>query len=154
MYIPKSKFIIRSAQPGEFADEYVGPVLETSTGEFFAGSSLDTVSTRLTPSFEASSADLLRPFHEYITPTDQDFTVGFYTRFFLQINKTKRVMEVSLTQFREKRNNEGVSSVSLIWQLVGSRSKIKTQNEKTINDLIKEFPALPSILKDPLEFVL
>lgn len=153
MYIPKSKFIIRPAQLDEFTNGYTGPVLETSTGEFFAGSSLETVSTRLTPTFEASSTEIIRPFHEYVEPTDADFQAGFYTRFFLQIDKTKRVMEVSLTQFREKRNNEGVSSVSLVWTLVGGRDRIKTQNEKAVTDLQKDFPTLRVIVKDPLQFV-
>jgi hypothetical protein len=154
MYLPKSKFIIRPAELDEFADGYVGPVLETSAGEFFAGSSLDTVSTRLTPLFETELPQIERPFHQYVEPTDADYRSGFYTRYFLQTNRTKKIVEVSVTQFKEKRTAEGISAVSLIWQLVGSRSKIKTQNEKTVKDLTKDFPALPSILKDPLEFVL
>ena len=154
MYIPKSKFIIRPAKPAEFADGYIGPVLETSTGEFFAGSSLETVFIRLTPLTEVEPIEVERPFHQYVEPTDADYQAGFYTRFFLQTDRTKRVVEVSLPQFREKRNNQGVSAVSLIWRLVGNVDKIKTENEKTIKDLTKDFPALPSILKDPLEFVL
>lgn len=153
MYIPKSKFIIRPAKPAEFSNGYLGPVLETSAGEFFAGSSLQTVSIRLTPSTDLEPIEVERPFHEYVKPTNADYVLGFYTRFFLQTDKTKRVVEVSLSQFRDKRNNQGVSSTSLIWRLVGNADKIKTQNEKTIKDLTTEFPALPSILKDPLEFV-
>jgi len=154
MYIPKSKFIIRPAEIDEFADGYIGPVLETSTGEFFAGSSLDTVSKRLTPLSEVEPVQIERPFHQYVEPTDNDYVLGFYTRYFLQTNKTKKVVEVSAAQFKEKRTAEGISAASLIWQLVGSRSKIKTENEKAISNLTKDFPALPSILKDPLEFVL
>lgn len=154
MYIPKSKFIIRPAKPAEFTNGYVGPVLETSAGEFFAGSSLETVSIRLTPSADTEPIEVERPFHQYVEPTQEDYQAGFYTRFFLQIDRTKRVVEVSLTQFREKGNNEGVSAFSLTWKLTGSADRIKTENEKTIADLIKEFPTLSTILKDPLQFAI
>lgn len=154
MYIPKSKFIIRPAKPAEFSNGYLGPVLETSTGEFFAGSSLETVSIRLTRSTDTEPIEVERPFHQYMEPTDADYQAGFYTRFFLQTDRTKRIVEVSLTQFIEKRNNEGVSAVSLVWRLIGSADKIKIENEKTVRNLTKDFPALPSLLKDPLQFVI
>lgn len=154
MYIPKSKFIIRPAKPAEFTNGYIGPVLETSAGEFFAGSSLETVSIRLTPSADLEPIEVERPFHQYVEPTQEDYQAGFYTRLFLQVDRTRRVVEVSPTQFREKQNNEGVSGFSLIWRLTGSVDRVRAENEKAIADLAKEFPTLPTVLKDPLQFAI
>lgn len=153
MYIPKSKYTIRPAKLDEFTNGYLGPVLETSTGQFFAGSSLETVSTQLTPTLESSSAQLLRPFHEYLKPTEQDYQSGSYIRYFLQINKTRRVMEVSVSQFREKGKDEEVTSGFLVWRLKGNKDTIRTENLKAIETLQKDLPTLGAILKDPLQFV-
>lgn len=153
MYIPKSKYVVRPAKLDEFTNGYLGPVVETSTGKFFAGSSLETISTQLTLTQEAQPAERLRPFHEYIEPTEQDYEAGSYNRYFLQINKTKRVMEVSSSQFKEKFREEGVSGGFLTWRLVGSKNTINMENQKAIETLQKDIPALGAILKDPLQFV-
>lgn len=154
MYIPKSKFITRRAKPGEFVDGYVGPIIETASGEFFIGSSLDNVSSKLTPSSEIELLEVERPFHEYITPSEQDYQEGFYTRFILQTITTYRVVEVSQSQFLEKRNNSGVEGELFQWRLTGSEEVVQKENEKTLQSLIKDFPTIRAIIKTPLQFFL
>ena len=177
MYLPKSKYRIKNPPPGTFETEggieHTGPVIELSSGEVYAGDSIATVSTRLIPVEEQTPPQQdLPPFNEYVLPTEQDYEQGFFTRYLLRNQETKRVVETSKQQFDQKRNLPNIQPIEVEWLLTGAIEDrtvgtnvvnreiqlikikgVRTRNLETVQELEESFRGISLFLDDPLKFV-
>ena len=163
MYIPKNKYIVRSAKPGEFIDNYSGLVIETSKGEFFQGDSLEGIPNKLTKASNTLPASVdLKPFHEYIRPTEEDYEKGFFIRYIFMNNLTKRIVEVSKEQFNKKNNFSGFLRANFVWYIKGAIKDsfigttripgVESSNKLTLSNLKVDFPTIEELFNNPLEF--
>lgn len=158
MYLPKSKYRIIAAKPGEFRDsngrEYIGPVVETFTGACYPGTDPKTMGPRLTRN-EDKPAQSLGFYNIKRIPTEAEYRAGYMTRYFVQEVKTQKIIEVAPEAYQ----NADRSSILYIfqavnWILTGDRTKVQESNSATIQRLEQLMPGITSsrVLWDPLQF--
>lgn len=166
MYIPKNQYRKKQTYGGEFTKpdgtDYVGPYIETAKGLVLVGTVLDKNATRLTPKVKVDLTKIERPYNDYYGPTEQDYKIGQYVRYFIR-SKSGKFVEMSKDQWNEKRNQKRITSGRLTWLLRGpvndgkingfSFKGTSTKNRETLQKLEKEFPGISDFFKSTSEFV-
>lgn len=170
MYLPKSKYSIIVAKPGQYTlngKEYVGPVLVDYRGKTYAGSDPSNIKGEVIRT--TVDPEPVREVPAKIVPTEEDYGKGFMIRYFRQDNRSKKVDEIaSGSAF----SNTRYAYASASWILTGSlddreyqingRVKpviirgVRYKNEQTIQEMDKILPGISGsgILSNPEEFVL
>lgn|SRR5574344_102614 len=178
MFLPKSKYTVKQAKPGEYVQsdgtEYVGPIMETYTEEVFAGENpLDTTG-KLTSVVE-TDADLPTKTIHMIKriPTEEEYTKGSMVRYFCQDLRSLKVVEVLEKEYREGvvSDSKTYNYVSGSWILTGSLEDktykiqnfrveyvvpgVRSKNQKEIGRLEELVPGISSsgVLSNPAQFV-
>jgi hypothetical protein len=166
-YFPKQTINFRDSGPGEFVSrrtggDYEGPIMETSTGRFYAGRDPMNLSTELVKKSELSPAQfgfnreirlfndnkpyvfnktkkLKTPPSSRIGPTDKDYERGYYTRYYMyRTNDENNIFEISEKTFRDaaskkvKFDRNLYKIGSLVWALKGDVISI---NYNTLEDV-------------------
>ena len=169
MYLPKTKYRLSVAKPGEYrtaeGEPYVGSIVTTYLGESFAGQEPSTVGPRLEPvKYKASKPGFGQGRR---IPTEAEYRAGKMERYFKQDLRTYKVVELLPDEFQKaiKTRSPYYKLASGSWALTGSIESqvtgtytvpgVQERNEATIRELEREVPGITSskILYDPLEFV-
>lgn len=167
MYLPKNEYRIRQALPGEFirpnGEEYTGKYIETSSGTFYEGDSLEGTLSVITPAPSTEPINIPRPFNDYLGPTDRDYEKGFFTRYFTRDIRNGKFTELGLKQWREKRSLNYVTAGEFNWIITGPLNDgfinnipfkgVSTKNKETLQLLEKEYPGISNFFSNTLEFV-
>lgn len=194
--IQKDKF----TRGGELMDingnEYVGYYHLYSTGEIFSQSQYDEKkSIKLFPlrkdietpykklqisknsyqSFLRSDLNLVKykqPPYQITKPTKQDFSIGYYQRFFaVKRNDMDVIFEISKNEYNNYGNVGGINNFLYIvdtirWVLVGPEIDLKTDfgstvsygvvssNLRTLDQLSRKYPQIKKIFSNPEQFTL
>lgn len=127
MFLPKSKYTIKTASWGQFtlsgSEEgfYVGPYIETFTGKTYAGTDLLGAEKReLFPAVDYTPEPVQVKVN--IIPTEEQYLSGSMMRYFRQNTVSKVVEEIDEEEFK-KSKNWTVTSGS--WILTGSLDDVK-----------------------------
>ena len=181
-YIPKSKVSILDTPGGEFINKstgapYIGKYLELSNGKYYAGSNpsqlgqeliIPLSSNQLGNSRNSLSYNNLKPkitkFHSKVKsvypsksiPTDEDYTRGYYTRYFARkVNEPRGYMEVDVDIFnsisqRKKTYDFNLYEVgSFTWNL---KNGTTSSNFTNLQILERTFPFVSIIFPKLNEF--
>lgn len=173
-YFPRHTVNIISSKEGEFIfakskRPYNGPIIETNSGQFFAGSDSSNPGKELLKSSKfkgdnfGDNPEVIRYnnlkvnlkqerrkykniFSTKITPTEEDYERGHYKRYFLvRNNNTERVIEISEQahdDFFKKRSQYDhylYSAGVITWVLEGD---VYTSNFKTLENIMGEVPGI------------
>ena len=172
MYRPKGKISKPKYSNGTFekpdGTPYVGFYFEDSAGNLYSGKgpgkntkvlidSTDTEESKFTttPGFNFFSSEM-------IFPTEEDYENGFFIRYFLQDNRTTKIIEVGKDKYNNFRSKRNINSVSIEWLLntpienvekgpyvyFGSKAKNKETIEKQ-----EDIPNLSSYIKNFAQFI-
>ena len=167
MYLPKSKYKIKSASYGMFylsgsGGSYVGPYIEDYLGRTFAGTDILTAEERvLIPETTDESVYESREIQNDLTPEDERYLTGSYTRYFRQNTVSKVVEEITEDRLEE---DGPWKIVSGSWILTGSLDDVliygipyrgvRWRNQQVMNSWEEEIPGLTSALEiKPEDFV-
>ena len=169
MYIPKSKYKVKSTPGREFEDSkgntYVGSVITLYTGKSYAGTSPSDLGKELFPLYtfrnklEATDIELIQ---EYPKPTERDYTAGTYVRYFLIDRRDSKIYEVGKTKYTNLKSSNFVNRVSVNWNLTGPVEDTKVgdyiypgtgkRNQEIIDQLERAVPGFKDFLS-PEQFV-
>lgn len=158
MYLPKSKYRLITAKPGQFrtkdGSQYTGPVVETFTGACYPGTDPLTMGPRLTK-VEGKPSQSLGFYNTKRIPTVTEYQAGFMFRYFVQEVKTKKIIEIAPEAY-ENADKADISYIfqTVRWVLTGVRTGVLEKNLGTIKTLEQIMPGIISsrILWDPLQF--
>ena len=167
MYIPKNLYRIRQTFGGEFTtpegEDYIGPVVETSNGFNFSGPDLNTITGEVIPVPVRDLNKIERPYNDYYGPTEQDYKVGFFTRYFVRDKRNGKFSELSRKQWYEKKKLSYVTSGNIVWFITGRINDgvingipykgTSTRNRERLQLLETEFPGILNFFSDTSEFV-
>lgn len=167
MYIPKNKYKINQTFSGEISNTdgtpYVGPIIETSLGKVFQGSSLNGFPKSLVDSRRPSRTKIERPYNDYYGPTENDYTKGSYTRYFTRDKRNGKFTEMNKDQWSVKRNLNYVEGGKIQWLLTGpiqngSINNIpykgtSTKNREAVESLEQRYPGILNFFSNTSEFV-
>lgn len=174
MYIPKSQY--RKLKPSDLASFYTEsdfleinpkPLFLLSTGDVYAISEEDLQAGR----FE-NGEKIEDPFGEIlpsstsensiITPTEKDYQIGYYSRYFISNTIVNKITEVSKERI-QKSLEKYERAISIPWIL---RGPVKDQNingifyegagsknKKAVNEGTKLMPGLNALLLDFGQYV-
>ena len=191
MYIPKSNIVeVGYTYGGEFLfpsnQFYVGAWHKDKFGAYWSGETHTGSSTRLThfltpipddPSEELGNYKFKeklnisldnRSFNDdYIQPTENDYTRGYFTRYIAKVNSTSQIqfIEINETHFNDLNRNPTplYTPISLVWKLIGVlndiydnnvriESGVKDTNLRSIQNAEKTISGLSNYLNDPLQY--
>jgi len=170
MYLPKSRYKIKSTPGNEFKNEdgsnYIGRYVETADGRFFKGSSpaenLEEIFSN-TSEEETNRIQIERPYNDYYGPTDEDYERGFFIRYFTKDKRNGTFTELGREQWKEKRQLSYVTSGQIEWLLKGPvfdgqinnipYKGTSTKNLERLEELEKEFPGLKRFFFHTEKFV-
>jgi len=169
MYLPKSKYRIRSTPGNEFVTSdgtsYKGSVVITYKGEVFAGSSLTTIGEKLfsKEGFEKVDDTETPPlFNEYPKPSERDYTKGRFTRYFCIDQRDGKIYEVTKDTQDKFKNFRFITRTSVDWNLIGPVEDTKVgdyiypgtgkRNQDIIDRLERAVPGFKDFLS-PEQFV-
>ena len=161
MYLPKSKYKVTTAKPGEFVDstgqQYVGPIVETFTGACYPGTDPMTMGPELTKvGLEEQSSIELGFYNIKRIPTEAEYRTGRMTRYFVQTKKTQKIIELSPEAWRKNfvKNDLLRKWQAAEWVLTGSRAEVETRNKEVIETMEEIMPGIVSsrVLFNPLQF--
>jgi len=155
MYLPKTQYIVRSTTGGEFQDStgtsYKGPYIQTFRGDRFKGTEPQLSPEPLFPITEEVTPSIELFINYYPQPTQQDYERGFFTRYFVQVRSSKKVIEVRKDQF-DTVSLRSYNRQSTSWELTGARLTRYPESERseaavmingeTITRLNETFPGL------------
>lgn len=169
MYLPKSKYNVIAAKPGEFTlngEQYTGPVIVTFREEYYAGSAPDNVKGQLVKveglEQKAREAVAVRR-----VPTEDEYATGYMVRYFKQDLKTLKIIELLPAEYATYIAKDGTSAMFMEckWILVGkledlvtstgySYPGVRKRNQETVDRLEQSMRGIGSqVLTDPAEFV-
>ena len=124
MYIPLSKYTkAKYTRGGELAksdgSSYVGWYFKDLAGNTFAGKKPSKSAVRLTKDDDEFVTVIPNsPFKpDYIQPTAGDYSNGFFTRYFLQDKRSKKIIEVKKEKFDYHKKFNYIISLELEWLL-------------------------------------
>lgn len=168
MFLPKSKYTIKSASYGMFKLEnsangsyYVGPYIEDYLGRTFAGTDIRRAEERVLISVQDEEAKPYKQIQNNLVPDSEAYLSGSYIRYFRQ-NKISRVVEEIS---KDRTSEEGpYKVVSGSWILTGSLDDqliygkpyrgVRYRNDQTLQKWEKEIRGLRSALNlSPEDFV-
>lgn len=168
-YLPKSKYTITQAKPGEFVTEdgkpYVGSVITTYKSESYAGSSPNSMGTPLVPVGSGVRELEVVPGHR--VPTEAEYKNGSMERYFMQDLRTMKVVELTPDNYERRLKTDQPDYLvyaTATWILTGSLEYnfygyrypgVYDKNSSTISKMEKQLPGIVSskVLYDPAEFV-
>ena len=170
MYLPKSKYKEPKYTRGnEFTfrngNQYVGWYVELYNGGFVTGKQPSNNSKTIIPIPNDTLTTPPTPkLPTVIQPTQKDYNNGFFRRYFVFDNRTRKTKEVTLETYRTLEQKGYITGVVLRWILTspgddliingyryqGSGSK----NELEIQRGEKIIPGIRELLKDPKQFVI
>ena len=88
------------------------------------------------------------------TPTDNDYKIGYITRYFTQrandINSY--IYEINETQFSTLTNNPFYIVVELDWKIYGDIDQVREMNRKSIRFASKDMKSIGLYLPNHLQF--
>lgn len=169
MYLPKSKYKVRSTPGNEFVNSegknYRGSVIITYRGEVFAGSTLKDVGERLytKQSYEkVREVDTPPLYNEYPKPTERDYNNGTFTRYFCIDQRDKKIYEVTKDTQAKFKPFKFITRTSIEWNLTGPVEDTKVgdyiypgtgkRNQEIIDQLERAVPGFKDFLS-PEQFV-
>lgn len=167
MYLPRNRYKIDQAQPGELTTasgrEYTGPVIRLSSGRVFSGSNINKPGPELVYANPTRRLAIDRPYNDYYGPTDNDYAKGYFTRYFTRDKRNGRFVELSKNQWNDKRGLNYVLAGKLEWILTGPLEDgkinnipykgVSTRNLEILQDLEKDFPGITNFFDNPGQFV-
>lgn len=122
MYLPKSKYSVKTAKPGEFlldGKTYVGPVMMTYLGETYAGTAPDKIEGKLEP----ITGDLVVTQSVAVkrVPTVEEYESGSMERYFKCDQTTRKIIEIMPEQYPSSSKDWGNNTYGHVtWYLTGS----------------------------------
>jgi len=164
MYLPRTRYKV-SNTPGNFLKKadgtfYVGPYIETFNGRYFTGTTPQTAGEELTPPVTAPDQQLLVNF--YPSPIENDYSRGYFTRYFAYYIVTGRTLEVNRSNYIKLSKQQEYTTTSVRWELTGdtittysgitSKDKAVAANSNTLDTLVTEYPSIKSFVS-PEQFV-
>lgn len=160
MYLPKSKYRVRTALPGEFTtdegQDYVGPVVETFTGACYPGTDPMTMGPKLVSAREPDEPVELGLYNVKRVPTEAEYKAGMMTRYFMQDRGTKKIIEISPEAWKKNYDpaDTARSWANITWYLTGARGIVQGLNGRIIEIMEKAMPGITSsrVLYNPLQF--
>lgn len=180
MYLPKSKYKKENASGNNFVDKvtgapYTGPVVADFLGRFFKGSSPLNLGSELrkVPNIitlenltETQSEGNQTLLHKYLTPTQQDYDKGTFSRFFCKDSRTGRIVEIDQDSYNDIRKQQKLylRVLNIEWYITGNPEDeiingylypgTKAKNRDVIVQAEEILPGIgEQILKDPGQFV-
>lgn len=173
-YFPKQSINYRDAEPGQFIfrknkNPYEGPMMETSTGRFYAGRDPMNLSQELVkkttvtpaqfgfnrevdlfndnkPYIFTKTKKLKTPPPSRIGPSEKDYERGYYTRYYMyRTNDENQIFEISEQTFRDTVNKKvkfdrNLYKVgSIVWALDGDVTSI---NYLALEDVAQRTPTI------------
>lgn len=159
MYLPKSKYKVRTSLPGEFltneGQEYIGPVVQTFTGACYPGTDPKTMGSQLTPVVGKEPVEL-GFYNIKRVPTEAEYKAGKMLRYFVQERKTQKIIEINLEIWQKNYRPDDIlrSWASIDWYLTGSQATVRVLNQTTIDYMERAMPGIVSsrVLYNPLQF--
>lgn len=177
MFLPKSKYSQAKHTPGsEFVlegREYRGWYVKTFRNEYYTGKEITSESKKLikitdddnlgeVPLTSANLyTDTFTP--EIVEPTARERGNTFFTRYFLQDKRSKKIIEVSLRKFNDFQNITYIASAKLKWILQGPSENLiingyqytgaEQKNREATQALETTIPGISSYIKDYSKFV-
>ena len=172
MYRPKGKISKPKYSNGTFekpdGTPYVGFYFEDSAGNLYSGKgpgkntkvlidSTDTEESKFTttPGFNFFSSEM-------IFPTEEDYENGFFIRYFLQDNRSSKIIEVGKDKYSNFRGKRNINSVTIEWLLTTPIENVekgpyvyfgsKAKNKETIEKQ-EDIPNLSSYIKNFAQFI-
>ena len=172
MYRPKGKISKPKYSNGAFEKSdgtpYVGFYFQDSAGNLYSGKepgkntqaltdSTDTEGTNFTPTpgFNFFSSEI-------VFPTDADYENGFFIRYFLQDNRSSKIIEVGKSKFNNLRKKGYISSTTIRWILTTPIENVekgpyiyfgsKAKNKETVEKQ-EDIPNLSSYIKNFAQFI-
>lgn len=167
MYLPKNQYRIKSTYGGEFqkpsGQEYRGKYIETASGKVYAGGSLAEAKGALLPIPKQEIRNVDRPYNDYIGPSQDDYRRGYFIRYFLQDNRTTKIIEMNEVQWKQKKGLNYVTPGSVTWLLSGPANDgevngipfkgTATKNKEALEILEPNFPGILKFFRPYSEFV-
>ena len=167
MYLPKNRYRIKTSYGSEFKDgkgrDFVGKYIELSDGTVYSGGSLSNPGEILTRVEKVDIKKIARPYNDYYGPTVFNYKNGFFTRYFIRDKRDGKIVEVSINQYKEKRNLNYVQVGKLEWILKGPAENrvindvpfigAAQRNKERVLELDKELKGLKNFIKNYGKFV-
>ena len=172
MYLPKGKISKPKYSNGTFektdGTPYVGYYFEDSAGNLYTGKTPGKNSKPLIDSTDTEDSDFTPTpgfnffSSEIVFPTEQDYENGFFTRYFLQDNRSTKIIEVGKDKYNNFRNKGYISSVTIEWLLTTPIENVekgpyvyfgsKAKNKETVEKQ-EDIPNLSSYIKNFAQFI-
>lgn len=168
MYLPKSKYTIKHAKPGEFtlsgsSEEkyYVGPYIEDYLGRTFAGTDITKAEERVLVSCTNKEITEVQEIKNDLVPNEELYLTGSYTRYFRQSKATKAIEEISEEQIEDSGTYWYVSGTWIIsgslkdrWIFGYPYRGVYYRNAVVLQEWEKEIPGIATALEiSPSQFV-
>ena len=168
MYIPKIKQIAGGKVAGKLLDiktglQYFGKFVKDYKGNFFKGSQITSKSEPLlyVPDVKAIERELNLQ-TVFRSPSEQEYTKGSFTRYFVKDSRTGRVVEVDEPQYLQQRKTNKLyrRALKIEWYITGEPEDqiingylypgTKSKNQDVIKQAEEILPGIgEQILKDP-----
>lgn len=169
MYLPKSKYNVKHTKGGELfnedGSEYIGPYIESFTGEVYKGKKFTSNTVELKDFRTADSGDD-RPLilkNDYIKPTDKDYEKGVLYRYFVQDRRTNAIIEANYKNYIKLRALNYTVTAKVEWILEGPIADVNnglyiyfgaaSQNKESILAAEKTIIGLSQIISNYGQFV-
>lgn len=170
MYLPKSKYNKPKYTRGdeltlESGKSYTGWYFSTYKGEYYTGKEPSDNSDKLILQNDSDSHTSTIPgFQTQLNiPTEKDYSKGFFTRYFVQDKRTKKMIEVGKEKYDKLSSLSYVKTVLVDWNLTSPAQDVKkgpyiyfgsaSKNKEAIIEAEKTIPQLSSMIKNYAEFV-
>ena len=169
MYLPKSKYIVKSTKGGEFLRKdgtyFVGTYIETYKGNFYEGKEFKSGLPSLKDTRNIGEFDNkpVKFSNNLIKPTEKDYENGKFTRYFIQDKRNKSIIEVNRKNFLKFNREVYVKTLSLDWILSSPLENInkgpyiyfgaRAQNKETVEKAEKVIKGINQFIINLDEFV-
>jgi len=163
MFVPKSKYTVKSTPGGEFetkeGSEYVGSVITLYTGKSYAGSNPSKLGEEVFPIETLKKSQDPTDFtlrQEFPEPTERDYNKGSYIRYFLVDKRDRKIYEVTKTTYTRFSEVKFVARIQIPWTLQSPVEDTKRgdyiypgarkKNQPLIDNLTVNFPEFKDFL--------
>lgn len=169
MYLPKSKYNVKHTKGGELfnedGSEYIGSFIESFSGEVYKGKKFTNNTTQLQDFRSADSGDVtpLILKNDYIKPTDRDYEIGKFERYFVQDRRTNAIIEANRENYNKFESVNYAVTLKLDWIIKGPVGDINkgpyiyfgatSQNKETVLKGEKTIKGLSQIVNNYRQFV-
>ena len=174
MYVPKVKYIEGGKLEGKLIDpktkrQYLGEFVQDYKGKFYKGTRITSKSEPLSYVVKGAEEEtrLKKLKFIYRKPTEKDYKLGYFTRYFIRDEVYNRVVELDkakYTEIRSLRKPLLYKHHQLDWMIVGNPEDsyinehrvfgVATLNTNLALEGAKILKGLDTqVLKNPLEFV-